>query len=83
MLTNDLKTDLKNQIDQIDDVRILEEIQEFLKLETSADWFNEIPVKAQEGIVAGFNDWKTGNTLSHESVMKSFFDTRQNPNKLK
>jgi hypothetical protein len=69
MLMNDLKEQLKNQIDQINDDQILQEIKDFLKLETSNNWFNDLPLKAQEGIVTGFNDWKAGRTFSHAETM--------------
>jgi|LakMenEpi03Aug12_release.lakeMendotaPanAssembly.Ray.scaffolds.fasta_scaffold906284_1 hypothetical protein len=70
MLTNELKENIKSQIDLIDDDHILNEIKEFVKLETSENWFNALPPKAQEGILAGYDDWKAGRIYSHADTMK-------------
>ena len=71
MSQTELKEEIKMQIDSLQDDLLLQEINQLLGNNTKNDWWNEIPISAQNNIIEGYQDWKNSRVISHEEVMMS------------
>ncbi len=70
MNTIELKTDLHNLIDKINDVNILNAIKVLLSKKTKEfDWYDELDSEQKKSIEQGLNELDNGEGIPNESVM--------------
>lgn len=73
MNTLELKSDVHTLIDKINDINILNAIKTLLSKQVAeADFWNELPLNAQESILKGIKQAENGETKSHEEVMGKY-----------
>ena len=71
MNTIDLKSDLHNLIDKINDTHVLNALKTILSKQVEdADWWDELPDSVRESILEGLGQSEAGNTIEHEIVMR-------------
>ncbi len=71
MNTIELKTDLHNLIDKINDVNILNAIKVLLSKKTKEfDWYDELDSEQKKSIEQGLNELDNGEGIPNESVME-------------
>jgi predicted transcriptional regulator len=69
----ELKSDLHNLIDRVDDVAILNTIKSILNKQVSiVDYWDELPVNVQKSALRGMEQVKKGQTKAHDQVMKKY-----------
>jgi predicted transcriptional regulator len=70
MNTIELKTDLHNLIDKINDVNILNAIKVLLSKKTKEfDWYDELDSEQKKSIEQGLNELDNGEGIPNESIM--------------
>jgi len=62
----ELKGDLLNWLEEVDDDGILQQIQ---AIKDGDDWWNQISNKERESINAGLKDLENGKSYTHQEVM--------------
>ena len=73
MNTLELKSDLHNLIDKVEDTTILNAIRAILSKEVrEEDSWDELPLSVQESIKRGMEQAKSGETRPHSEVMKKY-----------
>lgn len=83
MVDLELKSDLKNLIDRVNDPAILSAVKAILSQQVEEpDFWDELPESVQQSVQRGIAQAARGETKAHEEVI-SFWDNRQNPGKLK
>jgi len=71
MNSTELKSDLHNLIDKVNDATILNAIRAILAKQVSdTDFWNDLPVSVQESVKRGIIQAKNGQTKDHSEVMK-------------
>ena len=66
-----LKTDLHNLIDKVNDTRILSAIKTILSKQTEeVDFWDELPLNVQESVKRGIEQADRGETKSHQEIMQ-------------
>jgi len=71
MNTVEIKTDLHQLIDKINDVSILNAVKVLLsKGEAETDWWDEISAEERHAIEQGLAEADRGEVIPHEEVMK-------------
>ncbi len=66
-----LKTDLHNLIDKVNDTSILSAIKTILIKQTEdIDFWNELPLNVQDSVKRGIEQADRGETKSHREVMQ-------------
>lgn len=69
----ELKSDLHNLIDRVNDLSILNAIKTLLgKQVVAEDWWDELPKSVQESIEEGLKQSKGGNTIANDLVINEF-----------
>lgn len=69
----ELKSDLHNLIDRVNDVTILNAIKAILNKQVSeVDFWDELPTNVQESALRGMEQAKNGQTRAHNEVMKKY-----------
>lgn len=73
MNTIELKSDLHNLIDKVNDVNILNAIKAILSKQVSdVDFWDELPLNVQESVKRGIEQAKNGETKPHSEVIKKY-----------
>ena len=65
-----LKLELVSRIINTNKPSLLLEINNILKKDDSADWWDELPKEVQESIMEGVKDIEKGNLHNHDQVMQ-------------
>ena len=69
----ELKSDLHNLIDRVNDLTILNAIKDILSVQVKEnDFWEELPLNIQESVVRGMKQAGSGETKSHSEVMKNY-----------
>ena len=69
----DLKSDLHNLIDKVNDTAILNAIKAILSAQLKEnDFWNKLPLNIQESVKRGMEQARSGKTKAHSEVMKSY-----------
>jgi hypothetical protein len=69
----DLKSDLHNLIDKVNDTDILNAIKAILNAQLKEnDSWEELPLHVQESVKRGIEQARSGKTKAHSEVMKSY-----------
>ncbi len=69
----ELKSDLHNLIDKVEDTTILNAIRAILSKEVKeGDFWDELPLSVQESVKRGMEQAKRGETRPHSEVMKKY-----------
>ena len=69
----DLKTDLHNLIDRVNDMKILNAIKAILSSHLlENDLWEELPLNVQESAKKGMEQAHNGKTKTHSAVMKNY-----------
>ena len=73
MNSTELKSDLHNLIDQVNDATILNAIKAILAKQVSdTDFWDDLPVNVQESVKRGMTQAKNGKTKDHSEVVKKY-----------
>ncbi len=73
MNTMELKSDLHNLIDKVNDATILNAVRAILSKQLGDDDFwDELPLHVQESVKRGMEQAKRGETTPHSEVMKKY-----------
>jgi predicted transcriptional regulator len=73
MNTIELKSDLHNLIDRVNDATILNAIKAILSKQVSkVDFWDELPLNVQESVKRGMEQAKNGETKLHSEVTKKY-----------
>lgn len=73
MNTIELKSDLHGLIDKVNDTVILNAIKAILSRQlTETDFWEELPINAQESVKRGMAQAKKGEMKAHKEVMKKY-----------
>jgi len=71
MNTVELKSDLHNLIDRVEDATILNAVRVILSKEVKEeDFWDELPLSVQESVKRGMEQAKRGETRPHSEVIK-------------
>ena len=65
-----LKIDIVQKILSTNNPALLSRVNTILKKEVDKDWWDQLPVEAQESIIEGIHDIETGKVFTHEQVMQ-------------
>lgn len=69
----ELKSDLHNLIDRVDDMTVLNAIREILSAQVNGnDFWEELPLNVQESVKRGMEQARSGKTKAHSEVMKNY-----------
>ncbi len=68
MISIELKNQVKERIDQVNDAYLLEEILNLIDFETSTDEIFIIPIEHQKELDISIEQMKNGQTISNELV---------------
>jgi hypothetical protein len=68
MISIELKNQVKERIDQVNDAYLLEEILNLIDFETSTDEIFLIPIEHQRELDISIEQMKNGQTISNELV---------------
>lgn len=69
----ELKSDLHNLIDRVNDINILNAVRVILNKQVSdVDFWDELPANVQESALRGMEQAKNGQTRAHNEVMKKY-----------
>ena len=67
----ELKSDLHNLIDRVNDITILNAIKAILSKQVGdVDFWDELPANVQESALRGMEQTKNGQTRAHNEVKK-------------
>ena len=67
----EIKSDLHNLIDKVNDISILNALKTILSKQTlEADFWDELPLSVQESAKRGMMQVENGETRTHEEVMQ-------------
>ncbi len=80
MTTIQLKDELHQIIDSIDDVGILKAIRVLLQKQTKnteSDFWDDLPENVKESILRGLQQIENGETISHENVLQEIREKYQ------
>lgn len=67
----ELKSELHNLIDKINDLSVLSALKTILKKQVQeTDFWDEIPDSVRESIEVGLEQAKAGKTIAHDVVMQ-------------
>ncbi len=72
MNTVELKSDLHNLIDKVEDPIILNALRAILSKEVRRDFWDELPLSVQESVKKGMEQANRGETRPHSEVMKKY-----------
>ncbi len=68
-----LKTDLHNLIDKVNDTNLLNAIKEILSKQVNdVDFWDDLPLSVRESIKKGMVQAENGQTKGHSEVMKKY-----------
>lgn len=71
MNTVELKSDLHNLIDKVNDASVLYSIKTILSNQINeTDFWDELPLNVQESVTKGMDQAKKGETKTHSEVLK-------------
>ncbi len=72
MNQTDLKTDLHQLIENVDDKDILDAIKTILikGVSTNSDWFDKLSYDLKAALDESINEANQGNTISHQEAMQ-------------
>ncbi|MBK8055985.1 MAG: hypothetical protein IPK35_22630 [Saprospiraceae bacterium] len=68
MISTELKNQVKERIDQVNDAYLLEEILNLIEFETSTDEIFIIPIEHQKELDISIEQMKNGQTISNELI---------------
>lgn len=74
MSTVELKNKLKQKIEELNEVYLLEELLNIIDLEAHKSEVHKIPKEHKKGLEISLEQMDTGKTTSHEKVMKELKD---------
>ena len=67
----ELKSDIHNLIDRVNDMSMLRAVKAILSKQTSeSDFWEELPLNIQESVKRGIRQVENGETRTHEEVMQ-------------
>jgi predicted transcriptional regulator len=66
----ELKSNLHEMIDRVDDPEVLYAIRELLTHPSSTDFWDELPEEVKQSIQIGLAQAERGEVIPHEEVMK-------------
>ncbi len=67
----ELKSDLHNLIDSVNDMSVLSALKTLLSKQASeSDFWDELPLSVQESVKRGMTQVENGETRTHEEVMQ-------------
>jgi hypothetical protein len=67
---SDLKAELHQLIDQVNDDKALYQVRSILEAQTGHDWADDISDEMREALERSIAQADAGNVISHEDVMK-------------
>ena len=69
----ELKSDLHNLIDRVNDMTVLKAMKEILSAQVKENnsW-EELPLNVQESVKRGMEQARSGKTKAHSEVMKNY-----------
>lgn len=69
----ELKSDLHNLIDRVNDLTILNAIKDILSTQVKEnDFWEELPLNVQESVKRGMEQARSGKTKAHSEIMKNY-----------
>ena len=68
MISTELKNQVKERLDQVNDAYVLEEILNLIDFETSTDEIFIIPIEHQKELDISIEQMKNGQTISNELI---------------
>ncbi len=71
---SDLKAELHQLIDQVNDEAALYQVRSILEAQNGHDWADDISNEMRMAIEEGIADADAGRVISHEEAMKMFRD---------
>jgi len=67
----ELRSDLHELIDRVNDISMLSALKTILSKQTSeSDFWEELPLNVQESVKRGMRQVENGETITHEEVMQ-------------